>query len=265
MFMMQFGWGALALGLLFGQEAGGAQAPGPAATPAVILRPTQRDGEAASVREGTALTGGGAVAVTQPSPDRLLLTLTGVAAAKSNPFILSHALLDAKIDQEFEVIFPAGAKPARLILEGRVSGLLRSDDGKCCGHAAGTAELIEATAGVHCGDHPLGGVTLPVKTVAGRDAVAVNLAAGPVCLPVGPGCHTLVVSFKISAGQGKGMCSRVASAEFAPPPALPPAWIRAPDPFGGLDRSGLGFQVAVRVEPVPDDQASPSQQTKKAP
>jgi hypothetical protein len=254
----------LALACLLGREAAG-QAPAPAAAPAVVLRPTQRDGEAASLREGTALTGGGGVAVTQPSPDRLLLTVTGVAAAKANPFKPSQAVLDAHVEQGFEVVFPAGVKPARLILEARVSGLLRSDDGKCCGHAAGTAGLVEAAAGVQCGEHALGAVTLPPKAVAGRDAVAVNLAAGPVCVPVGPGCHTLRVNFRIAAGQGKGVCPRLASAEFAPPPALPPAWVRSPDPFGGLDRSGLGFQVAVRVEPLPEEQALPVPEAKKAP
>src|SRR5262245_44311402 len=105
-------WAALALCTVLGTAA--AQAP---VAPLVILRPTQRQGEAASVRTGTALTGGGAVTVTQPSPDRLLLGVTGVAAAKANPFKPSHAQLDAKIEQGFEVVFPAGAKPARLILE----------------------------------------------------------------------------------------------------------------------------------------------------
>ncbi len=217
------------------------------------------------MREGTALTGGGSVTVTQPSPDRLLLTVTGVAAAKANLFKPSHAMLDSNIEQGFEVIFPTGVKPARLILEARVSGLLRSGDRKCCGNVAGTAELVHATAGVQCGEQPLASVALPPKTVAGRDAVAVNLAAEPVCVQVGPGCHTLLVNFQLSAGQGKGVCPRNASAEFAPPPALPPNWIRTPDPFGGLDRSGLGFQVALRVEPLPEDQTSPLPQAKKAP
>src|SRR5262245_57162518 len=229
---------------------GTASAQGPPA-PAVILRQTNREGEAASVREGTALTGGGAVTVVQPSPDRLLLTVTGAAAAKANPFKPSHAVLDAKVEQGFEVVFPAGARPARLILEARLSGLLRSWDAKCCGHGAGTAELAEATAGVLCGEQSLGAVALPAKAVAGGEAVAVNLAAGPVCVPVAPGCHTLAVRFKVSASQGKGACSGIASAEFAPPPALPVNWIRLPDPFGGLDRAGLGFQIAVRVEPLP--------------
>jgi len=262
-------WAALALCIVLGDAAAqtptaashGAP-PQPPTAPPVILRPTQRNAEAASIREGTALTGGGGVIVAQPSPDRLLLTVTGAAAAKANPFKPSHALLDANVEQGFEVIFPAGVKPARLILEARVNGLLRSDDGKCCGHEAGTAELIEATAGVQCGEQSLGGVTLPPKSVAGRDALAVNLAAGPVCVPVGPGCHTLVVHFKVSAGQGKGACPRIASAEFAPPPALPANWIHSPDPFGGLDRTGLGFQIAVRVEPLPPEQVpAPAQKT----
>jgi hypothetical protein len=212
----------------------------------VLLRPTQRDGRVTPIRNCSALTGGGAVTVRQPAPDTLVITLTGAAAAKANPFALSVASLEAAVEQQFEVVFPAGFKPARLVLEGRVLGLLRSE-----GPKSGSAELVRATADVHHGPQPLVGLHFPPKSVNCREALAVNLAEGPACVPVAPGCFDLHLSLHITAAQGRSLCPHISSAEFAPPPALPPTWIHSPDPFGGVDRSGLGFQVTVRVEPLP--------------
>jgi hypothetical protein len=256
-------------GLLAGRPAARAQAP-PAkpatAGPVVLLRATQRAGLVAPVHTGSALTGGGAVTLAQPAPDTLVLTVTAAAAAKANPCQPSTAAVEADVEQQFEVAFPAGVKPARLVLEARLTGLLRSEDGACClggcaggkGGKAGSAELVEAVAGVHCGHEPLATLTFSPKVIAGREALAVNLAEGPVCVPAGPGCHTLHLNFRISAEQPKALCPHISSAEFAPPPALPPNWIHPPDPFGGLDRTGLGFQVVVRVEPLPLTPAPPA-------
>jgi hypothetical protein len=214
--------------------------------PVVLLKPTQRDGHVAPVHHGSALTGGGAVTVLQPAPDQLIVTLTGAAAAKANPCTPNLATVEADVEQLFEVVFPAGVKPARLILEGRVQGLLRSE-----GMKSGSAGLVQATAAVHTDAQTLAGLNFAPKCVNGQEALAVNLAEGPVCVPVGPGCLGLHLRLHITASQGRSLCPHISSAEFAPPPALPPTWIHSPDPFGGVDRSGLGFQVTVRVEPAP--------------
>jgi hypothetical protein len=224
----------------------------------VFLRPTQRDGHVTPIRHCSAVTGGGAVTVLQPSPDTLTLILTGAAAAKANPFASSMASLEAAVEQQVEVVFPAGIRPARLILEGRVIGLLRSE-----GLKTGSAELVRATAVVQHDAQTLVGLNFPPKSIHGKAALFVNLADGPVCVPVGPGCHGLHLSLQITASQSRCFCPHISSAEFAPPPALPPTWIHSPDPLGGVDRSGLGFQVTVRVEPVP--QPLPSPETLPAP
>jgi hypothetical protein len=218
----------------------------------VILKPTQRDGQVTPHSDCSARTGGGAVTVLQPAPDTLIITLTGAAAAKANPCKPSLASVEAVVEQQFEVLFPAGVKPARLILEGHVLGLLRSE-----GHKSGSADLVQAAAVVHHDSQALAGLNFPPKGINGREALAVNLADGPVCVPVGPGCLGLHLSLHITASQGRSLCPHIASAEFAPPPALPPTWIHSPDPFGGVDRSGLGFQVTVRVEPTPKTPAAP--------
>jgi hypothetical protein len=226
--------------------------PAPLEAPLVVLKPTRRDGHVTPISQGSALTGGGAVTVLQPAPDTLIITLTGAAAAKANPCTPSMASVEAAVEQQFEVVFPAGVKPARLILEGRVLGLLRSEGAK-----SGSAELVQATAAVHHDSQTLADLSFPPKSVHGREALAVNLAEGPACVPVGPGCHGLHLSLHITASQSPSLCPHISSAEFAPPPALPPPWIHPPDPFGGVDRSGLGFQVTVRVEPLPPQLAQP--------
>jgi hypothetical protein len=214
--------------------------------PIVFLKPTQRDGHATSDHHCSALTGGGAVTVLQPAPDTLTITLTGAAAAKANPFASSMASLEAAVEQGFVVVFPTGYKPAHLILEGRVIGLLRSE-----GLKSGNAELVQATAAVLHDSQTLAGLNFPTRSVNGHEALAINLADGPACVPVGPGCHRLHLSLHVIASQGRCLCPHISSAEFAPPPALPATWIHFPDPFNGVDRSGLGFQVTVRVEPTP--------------
>jgi hypothetical protein len=252
-----FGWGArlvagvLALACLFVGRGPAFAAEPPKAVapeaPVVFLKPTQRDGHVTPNSQCSARTGGGAVTVLQPAPDRLIITLTGAAAAKANPFAPSTASVEAAVEQQFEVVFPAGVRPARLILEGRVLGLLRSE-----GLKSGSAELVQATADVHYDSQSLAGLNFLPKCVNGREALAVNLVEGPVCVPVGPGCHGLHLSLHVTASQSRSLCPHVSSAEFAPPPALPPTWIHSPDPFAGVDRSGLGFQVSVRVEPAPE-------------
>jgi hypothetical protein len=212
----------------------------------VFLKPTRRDGHVTPSHHCSALTGGGAVTVLQPAPDTLIITLTGAAAAKANPCAPSMASVEAVVEQQFEVVFPAGFQPAHLTLEGRVLGLLRSE-----GPKSGCAELVQAAAAVLHDSETLVGLNFPPKGVNGREALAVNLADGPACVPVGPGCHSLHVSLHVTASQRRFLCPHTSSAEFAPPPALPPTWIHFPDPFGGVDRSGLGFQVTVRVAPAP--------------
>jgi hypothetical protein len=237
------GAGLALAGLLAVLPAALSQAPPAKAAPTVVLRATQREGLVSPVRQGSALTGGGAVAVAQPSPDTLVLTLTGVAAAKANPCGTSLATLEAWLAQNVEVVLPGGGTSARLIVEGRLNGLLRS-----AGTKSGSAEMVSATAAVLCGGQQLANLELGPRGAAGCDALAVHLAQGPVCVNVGPGCHTVQLNLRLSAAQGKAFLPHIASAEFAPPPALPANWVRNPDPHNGVDRSGLGFQITIRAE-----------------
>src|SRR5258707_4286006 len=101
--------------------------PAQAPAPPVSLSLGARQAKAVPVREGCTHTGGGNVDVQQPSPDRLVITMTGVAVAVPHPCKHSTAALFFELDQDFEVSFDKpDVKKAKLTLAGRLVGLLRS-------------------------------------------------------------------------------------------------------------------------------------------
>src|SRR5262245_36559259 len=98
-----------------------------APAPPVTIKLGARQASAVPERQGFTHTGGGNIDVTQPTPDTLTITMTGVAVAGADPCKPSLATLNFSLDQGFQIVF---AKPeikrAKLTLEGRVIGLLRS-------------------------------------------------------------------------------------------------------------------------------------------
>src|SRR5215471_6200874 len=105
-------------------------------SPPVTISLGAREAQATPIRQGFTHTGGGNIDVAQPSPDTLVVTMTGVAVAGGHPCKDSVATLEFDLEQELEIAFEKpDIKRAKLTMEGRVIGLLRS-------HAkgAGTAE-----------------------------------------------------------------------------------------------------------------------------
>src|SRR5580704_6105178 len=98
--------------------------------PAVTIDLGSRQAQGVPTRQGFSHTGGGNIDVQQPSPDTLVITMTGVAVAGAHPCKDSLAALAFDLCQEFEV---SAAKPevkkAKLTIEARVIGLLRSHPG----------------------------------------------------------------------------------------------------------------------------------------
>ena len=59
-------------------------------------------------------------------------------------------------------------------------------------------------------------------------------------------------TFAVSAAHPQSLwCCKAASAEFAPDPALDPLWISYWEPFHGAIKKDFGFQVVLKVAPVP--------------
>jgi hypothetical protein len=234
-----------------------AQNPAPPAPP-VSLSLGARQAKATPIREGCTHTGGGNVDVQQPSPDTLVVTMTGVAVAAPHPCKASTAALFFELNQDFEVSFDKPeVKKAKLQLEGRLIGLLRS-------HAkgGGTAEASQACATVRAGEAPLLTLSLPSHSVAGGESLSVNDRAAPVTAVVRAGSFCLHQTFHVAASHAKGLLGKAASAEFAPDPALDPLWISAFEPFHGANKKEFGFQVTLKVTAEAPEE--PSEQGKPA-
>jgi hypothetical protein len=184
--------------------------------------------------------------VQQPSPDPLVISVTGVGVAVGGPLQPGVAALDVDLDQTFEVSFEkADVKAAKLSLEARVIGLLRSHKFGC-----GTAELTHACASVLADQSEILTVALPDHVVSAGENLSINDHEGPITITVAAGTYSLhqVVHLMASHPASVLPC-KAASAEFAPDPALDPLWISSFDPFHGAVKKDFGFQVTLKVSP----------------
>jgi len=230
---------------------------GAAPAPPVSITLYERHGHVTPVKGKCSHTGGGLIDVAQPSPDTVVVTMTGVAVANSS--------MQFELEQIFEVSFDnPKVKKASLTVEGRVLGLLRGEPQGCARYAdacasigVAGAELIPPSTG-HAPAHlnvPVAGAELvslcvPPHSICGCDSLSVNDHDGPKKIPVQPGKYVLHQTFTIAAESGCFLCKRP-SAEFAPDPALDPLWISYWEPFHGVIKKDFGFQVTLKVSEVP--------------
>jgi len=195
-------------------------------------------------RSGFTHTGAGNIDVAQPAPDTVIITMTGVAVAGGHPCKSSVATLDFDLEQCFEVSFvDAKLKKAKLSLEARVIGLLRSER-----KGIGSAAEGPGCATVFAEDKELLTVCAPAHSVSSGENLSLNDHDGPVDVSVTAGKYTLHQTCTITATHSRSLClTKAASAEFAPDPALDPLWISYWEPFHGANKKDFGFQVVVKV------------------
>lgn len=215
------------------------------ATPApdVSLALGSRSGKVTPNRTGCTHTGGGNIDVQQPSPDTVVATMTGVAVAYGGPAGPASASQVFDLAQQFEVSFDKpGVKAARLTVEGRLIGFLRS-------HKLGSAEVC-ASATVTGGAGPGLAPTMPPHSVSGGESVSINDREAPSGVVAASGKFCLSQSFTVTAAMPRCVLPcKTPSAEFPPDPGLDPLWISAKEPFKGAKKSDLGFQVTIKVAP----------------
>jgi hypothetical protein len=227
-------------------------APAPPSAPSVTIALGARQATVIPHRQGLCHTGGGNIDVAQPSADSVVITMTGVAVAVGSPCAPGAAGMDFNLDQQFEVAFEkADTKAAKLTLEGRIIGLLRSHR---CG--SGTAEASHGCVTVVADSTPLAALCLPDQAAAAGDNQSLNARQGPVAVRIGAGKFSLRQVFHILVAQPRSLlpCKAV-SAEFAPDPALDPLWISYWEPFHGASKKDFGFQVTLKVAPETDTPA----------
>lgn len=219
----------------------------PSAGPVASITLGARAAQGVPSRVGFTHTGGGNIDVQQPSPDVLVVTMTGVAVAGGHPCKDSAAVLAFDLSQDFEVTFAKEkVKNPKLTIEARVIGLLRSH---CKGGGSAMIHCPAQATVVPCAGGPaLAEVALQGRTAAGGENLSVNDKVGPACVPLAPGKYALKAVFGVSAAHpAKLLPCKTASAEFAPDPALDPLWISAFEPFRGAAKKDFGFQVTVKV------------------
>jgi hypothetical protein len=172
--------------------------------------------------------------------------MTGVAVAGGHPCKNSVASLNFDLTQDFEVAFATPTvKKAKLTIEGRVIGLLRSH---CKG--GGSAQEGPAEASVTAGPVALVTLSLPEHTACGGENLSINDHEGPITVPIGAGQYTLHQRVSITATHPRLLrLTKAASAEFAPDPALDPLWISYWEPFHGASKKDFGFQIILKVSP----------------
>jgi hypothetical protein len=232
---------ATPLSLVSAQEKGAVNVTvtaGVAPPPPVSITLLERHGHVTPLKGKFTHTGGGLIDVASPSPDTVLVTMSGAVVANSE--------MKFDLDQCFEVSFDdPKVKKAKLTVEGRVIGLLR-------GEPKGCAEYADACAHVNAGPAHLLSVCVPPHSACACESLAVNDHDGPKGVPVMPSKFTLHQTFAISARSDSVLCKRP-SAEFAPDPALDPLWINYFEPFHGVKKDSFGFQVILKVAPDTDE------------
>ena len=221
-----------------------ARAQAAAAGPTVTIQLRSRQAQVIPLRQGFCHTGGGNIDVTQSAPDTVVITMTGVAVAGGHPCKESLARMQFDLAQCFEIRFEdKKVKRAKLTLEGRVIGLLRTHK-----KGGGTAAEGPGKACVSAGPAELLALCLPDHSVADGDNLSVNDHEGPVEVPVVAGKYELHQTFDVSATHPRAILPcKAASSEFAPDPALDPLWISYWEPFHGAIKRDFGFQVILKV------------------
>jgi hypothetical protein len=205
---------------------------GGAPPPPVSIILHERHGHVTPNKSKCAHSGGGLIDVVSPTPDTVLVTMSGAVVANSE--------MRFDLDQCFEVSFDdLKVKKAKLTVEGRVIGLLR-------GEHRGCAEYADACAHVSAGPTTLLSACVPPHSTCDNASLGVNDHDGPKTVPVLAGKYTLQQTFAIAAHSDRCLCKRP-SAEFAPDPALDPLWLSYHEPFHGIKKDSFGFQVILKV------------------
>jgi len=228
------------------------QPAAPTAPPiSIIVGP--RHGHVIPERHGCTHTGGGNIDIAQPTPDLLIVSMSGAAVAYGAicPATAAQAF---ELEQCFELSFDnPKIKKGKLTMEGRVIGLLRSHCPK------DGAAYDDACAGVALNGTGLLRLCVPPHSVGGKQALSVNDHDGPYSVPVVAGKYVLKQTFRVSATAHPYIVPvKGPSSEFAPDPAIDPLWLSYKEPFHGAIKKDFGFQLILKVaeETAPENGAN---------
>lgn len=220
------------------------QAQAPAPTCSIILGPRTACVTPSTTRQARA--DGGFIDVTTPSPNVLAMAMSGAVAANAFLGHTSAATETFHLEQEFDIECSAPdieATGLRLTVESALAGFIRSKHRADAGVRMASAKICVAGS-----PETLLVVVHPPQHVAGDEGRLCNQHLPVIRVDrMPPGKYLLVADFVLSCQAG-GISDGHAAADFSPSTALPADWVRARDPFQGVDKKDFGFKLVLTAE-----------------
>lgn len=188
---------------------------------------------------------GGFIDVTAPSPQGLIVTMTGTTAASSYLGCTGVASADFELAQELEITCSdPDVHTVSLTLDSALIGFVRSK-----GHAGAAVRVAEVSVTPEGWDGTPLTLWYPPFGVTGKDGRLCNQHLPPVQdMPMPIGHYVISARFALDT-QAKGVCDDHAVADFSPDTALPTDWVRSRDPFQGVSKKSFGFMFALSAAP----------------
>jgi hypothetical protein len=218
-----------------GQSAAPAPAPAPAPTYTITLK--SRHACVTPRTKKLARVDGGFIDVAAPSPQALVVTMTGTAAASSYLGCTGAATAEFELAQQIEITCsdPSVALVS-LSLDSALVGFVRSK-----GHAGAAMRLAEVSITPEGWDGTPLTLWYPPFGVTGKDGRLCNQHLPPVQdVPMPIGRYVISARFALDT-QAKGVCDDHSVADFSPDTTLPADWVRNRDPFQGVSKKSFGF------------------------
>ena len=194
------------------------------------------------------------IEVVAPTPQGLIGTMTGTAAASSYLGCTGVATAEFELAQEFEITCSdPRIDTVALTLDSSLVGFVRSK-----GHAGAAVRLAEVSVTPEGWDGTPLAQWYPPFGVTGKDGRLCNQHVPPIQeMPMPVGRYVLTARFALDT-RASGVCDDHAVADFSPDTVLPPDWVRNRDPFQGVSKKPFGFTFSLSA-------AAPSPSTPPAP
>jgi hypothetical protein len=180
---------------------------------------------------------GGLIDVATPTPQGILVSMTGAAAANSCVGCPGSAAAEFEFVQEFEITCSdPSISTVALTLDSALVGFVRSK-----GHASAAMQLAEVSVTPEGWDGTPLAAWYPPFGVSGKDGRLCNQHVPPIKdIPMPIGRYVMNARFLLDTHAG-GVCADHAAADFSPEAVLPAEWVRLHDPFQGVSKRNFGF------------------------
>jgi hypothetical protein len=189
---------------------------------------------------------GGFIDVAAPTPQSVIVSMTGTTAASSYLGCAGAATADFEMAQELEITCSdPNVQTVSLTLDSALVGFVRSK-----GHAGAAVRVAEVSVTPQGWDGTPLTLWYPPFGVTGKDGRLCNQHLPPVQdMPMPVGRYVISARFALDT-QARGVCDDHAAADFSPDTTLPADWVRTKDPFQGVSKKSFGFIFMLTAAPL---------------